>query len=834
MQPFYYVLLCTAAAQIVTVGAQTPAVFIANTSSGLLLSVYNDDSYSLGPHDGAWLSSAATGFHSNNTWYLTNATAAHACEPIVDTDCLVNGRTSYTGHTSGVVTHGIAPLVRKSAMAVNGSDTLLGDWKGWAITYNGGGTSFSTIFKFYAVEDAIVFEHSFPLGVTLLNLTFPVNATGAQVSEFASSLAPSTVFPSWVSANGVDAGALGSATWAGRFAGAQSSPAGGAAGALARCGGAEGGPIVMWAPQNSAAVPGAALILTPLSNFKGTIMGTAISAGGLCATGINGYALDANSNLTVATLAVFSVHGVTDVVHAMGATLQRAHKTHKISDPASTSLTFWTDNGAYYDFYSYEPDIDSKGVVQDVLVAVSETFRNGTYAGHPLPVQSIMLDAYWMYNTRANGNCKMNDSFWLAPFPRPTTLSAELQTSLILYNGPQCGNASYTSEWPSVYSVAWDQGWGAGVLSAVAGDSSELHYASIFAEMRSINNVISFTQDFLDFQDLLFPTWLEDARGNDAWQSGQAAAALAINMPIQYCMALPVDLLNSVRLDAVTNARASQDYGAGSGSSWRIAGTSLLLSALGLRASKDNFWSGSRLTDRGREPSPFLSGVVTALSLGPVGFADKIGYADPSVLWPTMMLNGTLLHMSRPATVLDVVWTGGSLLEDVDARGAHSNVSGFFFYAVLVADFPTLMPAALRMRDLWPSPPTTTSTYVVHQFNNSACVRGGSTTSCTAPIGSAGTALQPAVPSTDETQWSLWYSSPVFSNGYVLLGERGKYARVSPDRFANIIINTNGFDIKLIGTSGEVVSIDYLDGGATVRGIDVVIGADGIATVHCE
>jgi hypothetical protein len=84
-------------------------------------------------------------------------------------------------------------------------------------------------------------------------------------------------------------------------------------------------------------------------------------------------------------------------------------------------------------------------------------------------------------------------------------------------------------------------------------------------------------------------------------------------------MGLPSDMLASLPLPAVTNARASNDYGAG-GNNWLIGGSSLLLSALGLRASKDNFWTGPS-SDRGSETSPFLVSAVAALSHGPVGFA---------------------------------------------------------------------------------------------------------------------------------------------------------------------------------------------------------------------
>ena len=93
----------------------------------------------------------------------------------------------------------------------------------------------------------------------------------------------------------------------------------------------------------------------------------------------------------------------------------------KIPDPSSSQLTYWTDNGAYYDFYAYEPNIASKGVPQDVLVALADTFKNGSYPGKPLPVKGFMLDAYWMYNVRSNGNCKINDTFAPVPFPRPAS-----------------------------------------------------------------------------------------------------------------------------------------------------------------------------------------------------------------------------------------------------------------------------------------------------------------------------------------------------------------------------------------------------------------------------
>ena len=128
------------------------------------------------------------------------------------------------------------------------------------------------------------------------------------------------------------------------------------------------------------------------------------------------------------------------------------------------------------------------------MAELYQTFTNGTY-DPPLPVKMIMLDAWWMYNVRANGNCKVNDTAWPLPLPGGLTgLSASLGgTPLIIYNGPQCGNSTYGSAWPLEQSLYWDQGWGSGVLSAIAANSSLAFYRQLFASLKA-QGMGSFTQ----------------------------------------------------------------------------------------------------------------------------------------------------------------------------------------------------------------------------------------------------------------------------------------------------------------------------------------------------
>lgn len=64
-------------------------------------------------------------------------------------------------------------------------------------------------------------------------------------------------------------------------------------------------------------------------------------------------------------------------------------------------------------------------------------------------------------------------------------------------------------------SVYWDQGWGSGVLSILTAESSGAFYDQLFASLQA-EGMSSFTQDFLDFQGLLFPAYLVSPTGNGA------------------------------------------------------------------------------------------------------------------------------------------------------------------------------------------------------------------------------------------------------------------------------------------------------------------------------
>ena len=90
---------------------------------------------------------------------------------------------------------------------------------------------------------------------------------------------------------------------------------------------------------------------------------------------------------------------------------------------------------------------------------------------------------------------------------------------------------------------------------------------------------------------------LWNATLSNAWLATLGDAARATGVTLTYCMAWSRMLLASTESEAVTSARASVDYYPNT-PQWNIGYTSLLADAVGLRPSKDLWWSSNRALGR--------------------------------------------------------------------------------------------------------------------------------------------------------------------------------------------------------------------------------------------
>ena len=226
------------------------------------------------PQCAAWTWTGQTNTDTSNTPSITKENAlppwANRCYLKTSTA----GFAHYPGHVSGVHPGRERRLVRVGAQPYSGNSTSLGAFRGWNISYMADRTSFVVSFIFYSDVELLVFSQWYGDGVHALNLTHAINSTFAPVNEFASSMQPSTLFPTFIPADGAAASSktFGYLTWQGRFASALWGADIDLCSSLSHVGGAEGGPLVVFNSSESDRLAHS-LVWSSFNNFKATILG---------------------------------------------------------------------------------------------------------------------------------------------------------------------------------------------------------------------------------------------------------------------------------------------------------------------------------------------------------------------------------------------------------------------------------------------------------------------------------------------------------------------------------------------------------------------------------
>lgn len=356
----------------------------------------------------------------------------------------------------------------------------------------------------------------------------------------------------------------------------------------------------------------------------------------------------------------------------------------------------------------------------------------------------------------------------------------------------------------------------------------------------------------MDFNYLLFNDFITSLDKPYKWAKGMADAALANNLPIQYCMGLSNWMLQALEFPAVTNARASEDNFPGGahasgwvkGSRWQIGYTALMLNNLNLQPFFDVVWSEPNCPGN---PYPVardniaLQITVATLSNGPLGIGDGPGCTNVSLVMSTCMADGTLLHPSRGATPIDMMYSPAPYTPAGQLWATHSEFVGLgqnssvLAWTVLAVDVTT--PYNLTLDDLWPRPDPALS-YVVVDFAAGSCRAGAAAASCAV-------SLDASTPLVVETagQVGVEHSFRVLtivaasaSRGYTLLGEVGKIVAMSPNRVLSIDEDAGAgtLSVSTAGASGEATVLRFVSGGGVIVDVEVTFGASGRATVTCR
>ena len=313
----------------------------------------------------------------------------------------------------------------------------------------------------------------------------------------------------------------------------------------------------------------------------------------------------------------------------------------------------------------------------------------------------------------------------------------------------------------------------------------------------------------------------------DAWLDAMGTAAANLGVTIQYCMCLPRFLLKSTQVAAVTNARASIDYGPGN-SNWRIGFSSTLIWALGLQPSKDSLWS--TVEQPGchyhacREPNAVLQVLVAALSGGPVSPADKIGLANATLLMASCRAgDGLLLKPDRPATIMDKAYLAAlaaapptaatlPLQELTHTWSAHGPARAYRWHYILAANLSA--DVQLDVADLGPMA-SSSGGYAVFDF---FALRGGGG-GAGAPFNASRPLLIPrgsALPWAPADALPLRYlvAAPVLKSGWVLVGEAAKFVTMARARARGFLEAGDGFSVAIEALGSEAIEVYVVPPGS--------------------
>ena len=239
---------------------------------------------------------------------------------------------------------------------------------------------------------------------------------------------------------------------------------------------------------------------------------------------------------------------------------------------------------------------------------------------------------------------------------------------------------------------------------------------------------------YLDYNYLSMPYLRKTYNAAHTWLAAINAAALHRQLPVQMCMALPSDLMESVRFDAVTNYRSSTDYGISDSTlplqprddNINIGASSLLGFALGLRPSKDVLWTMRPENCRGRTDEERaacggkgagsnpgsnieLNAIVATLSTGPVSLADKAHATNVTIVRRCARRDGRILQPDKPATAVDSMlipsaWPSAKAAPPGMVWATSVGISGCTWHYVLSIDVGT--PWRIHAEDFYPAIPS--------------------------------------------------------------------------------------------------------------------------------
>jgi len=486
---------------------------------------------------------------------------------------------------------------------------------------------------------------------------------------------------------------------------------------------------------------------------------------------------------------VFSAgNGIQNSMDAWGnKLLNRYGKKREIanSDFTTNYLAYSTDNGAYY-YYLTE---DGKNYEETMVDIKAYADKEG------IPYRHWLMDSWWYF--KGTGGGVKNWTAMPSIFPHGADyVYNKTEWPVVAHNRYWSANTDYAKQ----NGGKWDFIIEPDSHNGLAFPLQQEFWDWLLADARKWG-LKTYEQDWLynEFSEMNCTT--SSATLARQWLMQMGTAAQRNGVTIQYCMSWVRHILQSVEIQAVTQARASGDYHPGK-DQWDIGLTSMLAHALAITPTKDNFWSTPTEQGRyGKDTEPFnrLQSAVSSFSTGPVAPSDKIGGSDVSLIMKSCAADGLLLQPDRPAMLIDTAIHAAATIGKGPVGKVWSTetvLTGARFLYLLAINSNEYTMTVEELSG-------TSDTFMAWEANNTAPQK-----------------FDPAhpisLPNTDKYTFNVWTAAPVLSNGWTFMGEaQTKWVAVSNDRFSDLAVTDASVSVVVTGHPGEKVEIMFVAPGDT-------------------
>eukprot|EP00911_Craspedida_sp_UC1_P001214 UC1_evm2s915 len=446
-------------------------------------------------------------------------------------------------------------------------------------------------------------------------------------------------------------------------------------------------------------------------------------------------------------------------------------------DETHSTIGFWTDNGGYY---HYSLGTGEGKTYEEVLPKVKAYHDSiGVPFGH------WQFDS-WFYpkdgkvNAGGGGGAVTN---WTADptiFPHGMAyIQDKLGLPTVMHNRQWSIHSDYIKNLPQ---FKW---W----ISKYAVPEDPVAFFTWFFQQQQGWGLSMYEQDWMCTEYDGVSQLQTNVSLADLWLLGMATGAERSNRTVQYCMPYPNDVLAAAALPAVSNARATGDY-FHAHDQWAVGGTSLFYWAIGVIPFKDGFYSSTNKQIGGQtvgpEENPDREAIMATLSCGMVGAMDGINLLNKSRVMTTCRADGKVLRPDRPISTVDDCFRGADKSDPTcHVYSTHSDVQGLgrAHYYYNDEGGAALTPAQVYLN--------ATSNYAVYNWYTGEVVPLAASVSLAAGYENHNYAVV----------------TPVVAGGWTLLGEVDKYASLSTQRFAKVVVASDGLTATVVGVANENVSV---------------------------